>query len=169
MSNSRPDAKRGFMNDLVQLWPTTSSSDLLLYRTPGTDICRLCPVGADWGGGRDSDGLAAWPPHDRRWRWLTQVCDESEPGRIKKPVAGDVADAPQCPLAKVYWWLGCTWSSVIEGQAVLHRAEEIARQTLDPTRPASLAYFERALRVERDRRDFVAQMARQQAVEEVAA
>lgn len=157
-------AKPNHMFELVQLWPASSGQ---LYRSPGTDICRLCPIGVNWGSDQPNDPLAPWPEGDRRWRWLSQICDESERGNINILKAQSADRVPQCPLAKVYWWLGSTWSSVPEGQATLHRAEEIARQTLAPTRIESLAYFERALRIERDRRDFVASIQRQP--EEVAA
>jgi hypothetical protein len=154
MGNSRPDAKPGFMGELIQLWPASSGQ---LYRAPGTDICRLCPIGADWGDD-PADPLAPWPVTDRRWRWLAKICDESERGRVNELRAQATQRLPQCPLAKVYWHLGSTWVSVADGQRALHRAEEIARQTLDPTRPGSVTYFERALMIERDRLDFVASL-----------
>jgi hypothetical protein len=159
----------GYWHGLVRLFPDTATHGNGafggMYRAPGTDVCVLCPVGASWGGGDAADPLAAWPLGDKRWRWLQRICDESERGNINrlKGLGANGGLIPTCPLAKVYYYLSPGWQTIGDGQAGLHRAEEIARQTLDPQRESSLAYFERALQVERDRREFVASLPQREA------
>ena len=57
----------------------------------------------------------------------------------------------RCPLMLAHQHLG-------NGTGVLPLAERLAAQTLDPDRPDSVRWYERALRVQADRDEFVADL-----------